>query len=273
MTETVLVDGRAQESVSVRDRGFLYGDGLFETIAISRGVPLLWEYHMRRLVRDARRLGIGVPDMEQLRREADHLIAGRERAVLRIVFTRGSGSRGYAAPADLSPTRVVSIADWPSHPSGAGDQGVCVRFCRTRLGRNPALAGIKHLNRLEQVLARAEWENGATEGLMLDDRDRVIEGTMTNVFAVRDGALVTPDLAESGVAGIMRELVLELAALQYTVRVEALTREQALVSDELFLTNSLIGVWPVNRLEGRERSVGPVSRRMQQLLRETGAVA
>lgn len=264
-----LINGEPREWVSVHDRGFQYGDGLFETLAVARGVPLLWERHLRRLLRDAIRLGIGVPadTGAALRAEADRLCQGAERAVLKIILTRGASGRGYAPRADAPPTRVVSLSPWPDSPSKT--RGASVKFCGTLVTRNRALAGIKHLNRLEQILARRELETNYDEGLMLDEAGHVIEGTMSNVFMVARGALLTPDLSYSGVAGVMRELVLERApTLSLACGVTTLTREEIMNAEEVFLTNSLIGLWPVTRIGSKAYPAGPVTQRLREAIEE-----
>lgn len=254
-----LINGRAGDQVPVRDRGFQYGDGLFETIAVCAGRPLLWERHMQRLSRDAARLGIAAPPEPLWRAEAHGLCRGVARGVLKLVLTRGGSERGYA-PAEAEPTRVVSLAPWPDQPPAHAQDGVDVRLCRTTLACHPRLAGIKHLNRLEQVLARGEWKDGYAEGLMLDEDGHVIEGTMSNLFLVQRGALLTPDLSRCGVAGVVRDLVLEKArALALPVHVTTLTPADLLTADEIFLTNSLIGLWPVKRFENRDYPVGKVT--------------
>lgn len=269
-----LINGEPGERVSVHDRGFQYGDGLFETLAVVRGVPLLWERHLRRLLRDAARLGIGVTTETgaALRAEADRLCHGAERAVLKIILTRGASGRGYAPPADAMPTRVVSLSPWADSLSRT--HGATVKFCDATVARNRALAGIKHLNRLEQILGRRELETNHDEGLMQDETGHVIEGTMSNVFTVSHGVLLTPDLSYSGVAGVMRELVLESApALALACRITTLTPEEILNAEEVFLTNSLIGLWPVTRVESRTYPAGPVTQRLRALIQEAcGAV-
>jgi 4-amino-4-deoxychorismate lyase len=263
-----LINGEPGEWVSVHDRGFHYGDGLFETLAVVHGVPQLWERHLRRLLRDAGRLGIAVtadtPGI--LRAEAERLCRGADHAVLKIILTRGVSGRGYAPEANALPTRVVSLSAWPAAHARAARARV--KFCDTPVARNPALAGIKHLNRLEQILARRELGANDDEGLMLDETGHVIEGTMTNVFVVSQGVLSTPDLAYSGIAGVMRELVLECAAgLSLTCRVRPLTRQDVLNAEEVFLTNSLIGLWPVARVESKSYLPGEVTSRVQETIR------
>ena len=266
---TILINGKPGESVSVFDRGFQYGDGIFETLAVANGEPLLWNLHMRRFFRGASRLGIVAPAEELLRHEAGQVCRGTGRGVLKIILTRGGSGRGYAPSTDAVPTRTVGLLPWPDYPAGYRADGVSAQFCHTLITRHNILAGLKHLNRLEQVLARAELKNGYAEGLMLDENGHVIEGTMTNLFIASRGALKTPDLSRSGVEGVMRGLVLERAAsLSLDCRVAALKREDILDADEVFLTNSLIGVWPVQRLEAREYAVGRITRRIQDAIHD-----
>ena len=184
---SVLVNGVAVDTVSARDRGFQYGDGLFETIAVSRGTPLLWERHAQRLLAGAVRLDMPPPETALLRAETDRLCRGVERGVLKIIFTRGISGRGYRPDASTSTTRALSLSPWPDYPPSWSGEGVVVRLCQTRLASQPRLAGLKHLNRLEQVLARAEWDDEYAEGLMQDESGNIVEGTMTNIFLVEGG--------------------------------------------------------------------------------------
>jgi aminodeoxychorismate lyase len=269
----VLVNGVECETVNVRDRGLLYGDGLFETIGVYQGQPQLWERHMRRLQQGCSCLGIPAPDPAVLHREAQGLCKNCPRAVIKIIVTRGIGGRGYRPLARVQGTRIVGLHAWPDYPESNLKEGVAVRLCATRLGSNPALAGIKHLNRLEQVLARAEWDDPEVpEGLMLDREGRVIEGTMSNVFAVRNGVVITPDVSESGVAGIMRALILETCKVHSIAqRVTVLCLEDLKSAEELFICNSLIGVWPVRTLDGVAYRLGPLTHRIIRALGCYGA--
>jgi 4-amino-4-deoxychorismate lyase len=261
----VLVNGESGRDVSTLDRGLHYGDGVFETIAVRAGTPLLWNRHLRRLQAGAARLGMAPPRGDMLKAWATRVCAGHDRAVLKLIVTRGIGGRGYRS-GPTTPTAVVLVYAWPEYPPNVQD-GIAVRICDTRLAHQPRLAGIKHLNRLEQVLARAEWEDDFGEGLMLDQTDYVIEGTMSNLFAVIDNELRTPDLQACGVAGVMRGLVLETASAWLPARVAPLRSKDLMRASEVFLTNSLIGIWPVGKLVDRLLAPGPIARRLQLALR------
>jgi len=263
------VDGAAVDCVDTGDRGLLYGDGLFETIAVRNGRVSSWPRHMARLLTGCERLGIPAVDTGQLAHEAGELLAGAGHGVLKVIVTRGSGGRGYRVPEKVTPRRILQLHPWPDFPPAAGEAGVAVRLCATRLCHNPLLAGIKHLNRLEQVLARQEWDDPQIgEGLLLDVNNRLVEGTMSNLFLVRRGLLLTPDLSRCGVAGIMRSIILEQAQRQsLRVEIRALDSTDLLEADEAFLCNSLIGIWPVSAVDGRPyHQKGAITTCLQQLL-------
>lgn len=262
------INGVAADRISVFDRGLQYGDGLFETVAVVAGRFLYWERHLDRLLEGCRRLAIPQPDPEVLSREGRQLAGSCARGVLKVVVTRGAGGRGYRPPERPAPTRIISIHPWPEHPERWRTVGVRLRVCGQRLGGGAGLAGIKHLNRLEQVMARAEWDDPQVpEGLMLDTHGRPVEGTMSNLFVVIDGTLQTPDLSSCGVAGIIRARVMELAkAMGIPCHEAKLEMTDVGRAQELFLTNSIIGVWPVNALEDRRWPVGPLTRRLGEAL-------
>lgn len=274
----ILVNGSDQSVIDPGDRGLSYGDGVFETIALSAGRALEWEAHLERLGRGCTRLGIPQPDHEVLAGEAARIIPDNGRGVLKVIVTRGTGGRGYRAPAEPRPTRILAVHPWPDYAPACYLEGVAVRLCETRLGRNPALAGIKHLNRLEQVLARSEWaDEDIAEGLMLDEQGHVIEGTMSNLFVLSEDRLHTPDLGQCGVAGIIRERVLELAAsFGMETRVAPLRLQQVLQAQEAFLSNSLIGIWPIRAIRtgaGRVFETVQTAQRLREALLARGCIA
>jgi 4-amino-4-deoxychorismate lyase len=268
----ILVNGEYKTHIPVTDRGFQYGDGLFETIEVKRGQTVFLEQHIDRLCKGCIRLHIPAPSLDILRFEITSLCnkfntssANTGDCVLKIIITRGSGGRGYRQPDIIEPTRIISVHPWPDYPQDYAKQGITARFCQTRVGLNPLLAGLKHLNRLEQVMARAEWNDpDIQEGFMLDLNGHIIEGTMSNVFLVKDGVLHTPTLFHSGIAGIIRGLIIELAHCNHIAVSEHLFFTEALLSaDEVFITNSIIGIWPIKQIETTTYCVGPVTQQLQ----------
>ncbi len=262
-----LINGQECSVLGITDRGLQYGDGLFETIAVGDGRAGLWDRHLARLADGCRRLAMAMPDRQLLHDEMQRVAGDGTRAVVKIILTRGSGARGYRPDGSALPTRIVQGLPWPQHPPEAARDGVRARWCTLRLARQPRLAGLKHLNRLEQVLARAEWRDEYAEGLMCDSAGLVIEGTMSNLFIVHQGVVTTPDLSESGVAGVVRaEVLVRAPTLGIPVAVQAVTPAMVEAAEELFLTNSLIGVWPIRQLETRNYVVGEITQALQQAL-------
>ncbi|MCI0504691.1 MAG: aminodeoxychorismate lyase [Gammaproteobacteria bacterium] len=266
-----LINGEAGNEVLVTDRGLHYGDGLFETLKIKKGAILYWEHHMARLLSGCERLCIPLPDIVLLRSEAERLISeygNNSDAILKIIVTRGSGQRGYKPTTAAKPTRIIALYPSPRYPENYWKDGVRVTICKTRLAGNPRLARIKHLNRLEQILASSEWDDPAiVDGIMLDMDQHVIEGTMSNLFWVYEGNLYTPDLTQCGVEGIMRHLVLKLAEeLQLMVVNGHYFVEDLLSADEIFITNSIHGIWPVRQIDQHTFKPGPVTKHLMDLI-------
>jgi 4-amino-4-deoxychorismate lyase len=262
-----LVNGQST-GVDPADRGLAYGDGLFETMALRDGHIRWFDLHLDRLEEGCRRLEIPPPSRTLLAAEIGAHSPSNGRAVVKVIVTRGSGARGYLPPEPATPTRVLAVSSWPEYPRLYYRDGISVHVCQLRIGENPALAGIKHLCRLEQVLAQLELRGQAVQqGLMLDTRGNVVGGTSSNVFAVQGTELVTPTLARCGIKGVMRRAVLEAAR---TLRVSAeerdLTLPELLAADELFMTNALFGIWPVTNVDGKHFAVGPTTTRLTAAL-------
>ena len=254
MTE-LLINGNPGACVSAFDRGLQFGDGLFETIAARERRPCLLAMHLDRLYSDCRRLSLIPPDRITLEQEINRLAAIRQDGVIKLIVTRGESDRGYAYPAKQSSNRYLYLHQWPQHLEDLSyNSGIHLTVCGHPLSENPGLAGIKHLNRLDQVIGRNEWQDPAIhEGLMLDSAGSVIEGTMSNLFLVRAGRLYTPGLDRSGVAGIVRQLVIDQAESMGEPVVETrLTLDDLQQAEALYICNSLLGVLPVKRLRNRE---------------------
>ncbi len=264
----ILVNGEMTDCIPADDRGFSYGDGVFRTAAMRGGRIALWERHFAKLCADCSALDIPAPEKASLQNDLQAISSGMPDCAVRITVTRGSGGRGYAPPAPASPRRVVAASALPEYPPEYSSRGVQSRYCDQRLARQPRLAGIKHLNRLENVLARAEWSDPAVaEGLLCDDDGAVIEGTRSNLFIVEGGRLITPDLSQCGVAGVTRDAIIEHSATWgMDCRVGRVTRERLQSADEVMMVNSLIGVWPMAGLAGRTWTAFPVTGRVRQCL-------
>ena len=266
-----LLNGQSADSLALTDRALHYGDGLFETIAIRHGQPELWSRHWARLQHGAQRLGFQPLSHQLWYSEAQQLCQGVERGVLKLLLSRGSGGRGYRPPQPESAQRLMLRYPWPDYPADYWHHGVRVCECQHPVSLNPRLAGLKHLNRLDQVLARAEWQTPEiAEGLMYDPNGWLIEGTLSNVWLMREGKLYTPALTDSGIAGIMRQLLLEqAAALGLTCHVQALSRDDLLHAEAVWLSNSLIGLWPVVELVGvRHWPISELTSRLQTVLEQ-----
>ncbi|TNF98329.1 MAG: aminodeoxychorismate lyase [Gammaproteobacteria bacterium] len=264
----MLVNGQKQDQVSVLDRGLHYGDGVFETIGIVSGKPKLWSLHDQRLRHSGQRLNLHIEPEQAFLSDIERL-AKSDTCVIKFIVTRGEGGRGYRPLQDHRSTRIAIRYGSPDYPPEYSANGVDVTVCNTRLCHNNAMAGIKHLNRLENVLARSEWDDlNIAEGLMLDHDGKIIEGTMSNIFIEKkDGILLTPKLDQCGVAGVQRENVIMIAnQMGIETLVDDIRLEDISEKDHLFLCNSLIGIWPVRKLDGRVFEVGKLTRRFQQML-------
>jgi 4-amino-4-deoxychorismate lyase len=262
-----LVNGVMGGSLPAADRGLAYGDGVFRTLRVRAGEPQWWADQYAKLAADARALDLVCPREDVLRDDVRRLADGRD-GVAKLILTRGCGERGYQPPAHPAPTRIASFQ------AGAGDAGavddVVVRWCSLRLGRQPRLAGIKHLNRLENVLARAEWNDPAIdEGLLCDDTGAVVSGVSGNLFMVHGDVLLTPDLGQCGVAGVARERILRAAkARGASVEVTRVSPQMVLDADAVVLCNSIRGVRRVARLENRSWAPGAWPGRLSTWLHE-----
>ncbi len=265
----MLINGLQGNQVSIYDRGLQYGDGVFRTLRVHAGHMQHWQRHYQKLKQDCAALGIACPESALLFDELQCLIQQQPEGVAKIIITRGlQTARGYAPLSHIIPTRIISVTPAPNYPDHFYSRGIKLRVCELRLGHQPRLAGIKHLNRLENVLAAAEWSDAdIAEGVLLDIAGNVIEGTRSNLFMVRDGALLTPDLSRCGVAGVQRDRVMEWAIKHgMPCHIERFSLPELLAADEMFLVNSVIGLWPVRELQGRDWSLYPMSLQIQKWL-------
>lgn len=268
-----LVNGEPSFLIPVEDRGFAYGDGVFRTIRMLGGIPQQWQLHYQKLSADCAAIGIVCPSAEMLMSDMTRLflqdaLDDKTQSVAKIIITRGIGKRGYKPSAVNSPMRVVMKLSMPEYSEAFFSDGVAMRVCDLRLAIQPRLAGIKHLNRLENVLARMEWQDEQFfEGLLLDLDDHVIECTMSNIFCRFDDMLETPLLNKTGVDGITRQQILQVAkTLSLNVKETTMTLSRVLAADEVVICNSLFGVVQVNAINETTWPVMPLAARLRSAI-------
>ncbi len=260
-----LVNGEISAHVAAADRGLQFGDGVFETIAVLSGIPRFWQLHMDRLAIGCEMLGLQQIPQNVLLREVQTVSAGHPSCVVKIIITRGESGRGYARTEANEPCRIVTSHSLPADIDHKALQGIQTRICDLRLGIQPALAGIKHLNRLEQVLARAEWpDSEVQEGILLDSEDYVISGISANIFLVTGERLLTPRMDRCGVRGVMRSAILQ--AFKPRCEQRRVTLDMLPEADEVFLCNAVRGIQPVTRIDSWDYMMGPVTREIQDWL-------
>jgi 4-amino-4-deoxychorismate lyase len=274
----ISVNGVIDAQVSPLDRGFAYGDGVFETCKMQDAKIPLWTLHKERLLKSCEKLLIPVA-LDLIETQLTNLLSAlttteTENAVVKITVTRGQGGRGYRLPDFAMPTIVIGIFPAALYPSIFYSEGVAVKICNQRLSCSPSLAGLKHLNRLEQILARAEWQDESiAEGIVFDTKGNLIEAVFSNIFLIRNSELFTPDLSEAGVAGVMRRFIIETIAPRASLntQIKPLNISDLMNADAAFLCNSLYGIWPVRQLLCENLLTFPphvVTTKLQKLLKE-----
>ena len=263
------VNGKQGSLIGIRDRGLLYGDGVFRTFLATKGKISRWPLHYQKLQHDCSALGITCPEVSMLSTQLNDLLLQHPDGVVKLIVTRGEGARGYTPPTGAAATIIWDVSPLPAYPADWATYGIKARLCQLRLSQQSRLAGIKHLNRLENVLAAAESnDTQVAEGLLMDASGNVIEGTRSNLFLVSQGRLTTPDLSRCGVAGVQRERVMAWAARHnMPLKVRDIGLDEVMHADELFVVNSIIGLWPVRELEPRLWTDFPVSQQIALYLK------
>lgn len=269
-------NGDAIGHVDASDRGFQYGDGLFETVAIRNDAPRLWQYHMDRLSNGCKLLGIEKPADTELYEGVMHALRHSDvptaYSVAKIIVSAGVGRRGYGRPTATTPTVLFGAFPAAPPPVESYVDGVDLALCRTRLASDSPTAGLKTLNRLEQVLARSEFiDTGEFEGLTMDADDNIICGTMSNVFFVTKKSISTPSLDHCGVAGVMRRHVIEILRGQgIDTHIQTVKLVDLKNFDEVFVSNSQFGVMPARSCADMRWPVGDTTRSVMSILADNG---
>ncbi|MGJ8690761.1 MAG: aminodeoxychorismate lyase [Gammaproteobacteria bacterium] len=266
----MLVNGQLQSHLPVLDRAVQYGDGAFETILVRDSTPIFWDDHIARLITACVRLRIPLDLPGLLEEITQYLPTQNPSGILKIIISRGVGGRGYGVAETMAPSRILQFHELPENYGHNNDVGVSVFKCAHPVSTNSALAGIKHLNRLDQVMASMELPSSAQEGLMCSDAGLLIEGIKSNVFIFRDGQWVTPRLDLAGVAGVMRAQIIDFLqrGSSDALAIQALSFEELQAASEVFVCNSVFGIWPVTSLQWGdsmlEFSIGENTRNLQR---------
>ena len=266
----MLINGAPGNTINAEDRGLSYGDGVFRTLRMQAGRPVCWERQYAKLQHDCGALRIPCPSALVLSSELQQLGKTQADGVAKIIITRGISTRGYAPSAQSEATRIINITPATAYSAENAKQGVRVHVCKIRLGHQALLAGIKHLNRLENVLAASEWQNpDMPEGLLSDISGYVISGTRSNLFMLRGNILYTPNLSRCGVAGVQRDRVIDWAKQHgVTCKVADFRMEELVLAEEIFLVNSVFGLWPVRELASYRRTEHPMAWKIQEWLND-----
>lgn len=244
----MLFNGDSVSTGLANTRALHYGDGVFRTALVVAGEVIDLDRQLAKLAQDAAALDLDSPALGLLADEARRLArAGRDGA-LRILLSRVDSGRGYA-PGSRACDRLLQLRPLPAYPRERWTQGATLGWSKVLLGIQPRLAGIKHLNRLEQVLASRDWPADQHEVVMCDAEGRVVCGSRSNLFFVIEGVLVTPDISLAGVAGVMREKLVGLArARGLGCEIGIVSPDEVRHATEGFISNSLIGIWPVRQI-------------------------
>jgi 4-amino-4-deoxychorismate lyase len=260
-TQTILVDQHA--SISIRDRGLNYGDGFFTTAKIVNGQVAHWPLHKARLLECSDRLGFPPIDFTQLEQQITACIARQQLAVLKVLITRGSGGRGYGLPEQCNLTILLSVLEYPNNYTTLAKCGVSLNVSPIKLAAQPLLAGLKTLNRLEQVLIkRAMQAQQCDDVIVLDYQDNVIETSAANIFAIKQGQVFSPSIDTCGIQGVY----LQSLCAKLEVNFKPLSVDELIQADAVFICNSLLGAIPVNRIEQHRFDVATSQRLLDKLL-------
>jgi len=246
MTPIVLINGAKQSKISIFNRNVQFGDGLFETCVVENKKILFWVNHFARLNRGCEQLKISKVDESVWLSDVKKALSlcSYDHCVVKLILSRGESLRGYGFKDDIKPVRAVIVSELQKTTL---NNSFCLEYCQSGYDSNPKLAGIKHCNRLEQVLARAGLKSD--EGIMLDENHNVISVTQGNIYAIHDNTLITPKLDKCGVEGTRRAVILDLAKLLgIKVKVDTLSIKELGQADEVFISNSIIGIQFISQI-------------------------
>ena len=263
-----LINGKFKNTISVLDRGLAYGDGFFETMLWDSngkdkeeiGVEF-WNRHLKRIIKGCKLMKINIPGEQEILNQRNKILFkskanGIESGLLKLIITRGVGGRGYKFEKNMIANLIFLSFEKPQLELKNYESGVRVRLCKTKLSINKNLSGLKHLNRLDSVLARSEWEDDSFEGIFVDSEKNIIEGTMTNIFFIKKNVLITPTISDSGISGVMRQVVIDEGKRFFDEVIEKKIKLIELQDfDQMFLTNSVLKIMPVKLFNEHKFSI------------------
>ena len=266
MTPIVLINGAQQSKISIFNRNIQFGDGLFETCVVENKKILFWVNHFARLNRGCEQLKISKVDESVWLSDVKKALSlcSYDRCVVKLILSRGESLRGYGFKDDIKPVRAVIVSELQKVTL---NNSFCLEYCQSGYDSNPKLAGIKHCNRLEQVLARAGIKSD--EGIMLDENHNVISVTQGNIYAIHGNTLITPKLDKCGVEGTRRAVILDLAKpLGIKVKVDTLSVKELGQADEVFISNSIIGIQSISQIGGISFGESPITKKIKDAFKK-----
>ena len=269
MTPVILIDGKKQSKASIFNRNTQFGDGLFETCLVENKKLLFWSNHFERMKLGCDRLKISMIDetlwLSDIKKAFS--LMKIDNCIVKLVLSRGESLRGYSYKDNIRPIRITIVSELKKNNQ---DKGFSLEFCNSGYNSNPKLAGIKHCNRLEQVIARAGIK--VDDGIMLDENENVVSVTQGNIFCIQGNRLITPNLDKCGIEGTRRAVILKIAVdLGFDINIKNLSVEELLRSDEVFISNSIQGVGPVNQIEDFVYSKHKITEIISETLKEKSA--
>ena len=247
MDSIAIINGKEQSNISIFNRNFQYGDGLFETCVVNNNQILFWEKHLSRLDIGCRKLKIKNIEEEIWLKDIKKALSltSKKNCVLKLILSRGNSQRGYSYPDDILQVRVVIVSEMKNVQA---KESFSLEYASSGYHSNPNLAGIKHCNRIEKILARSSLKRD--EAIMLDENQNIISVTQGNIYFIFGQSLVTPKLDRCGVIGSRRSLILELAeSIELNVEEGNVSMNDAKKADEAFISNSIMGIQSVNSIE------------------------
>ena len=266
MTPVILIDGKKQSKASIFNRNTQFGDGLFETCLVENKKLLFWSNHFERMKLGCDRLKISMIDetlwLSDIKKAFS--LMKIDNCIVKLVLSRGESLRGYSYKDNIRPIRITIVSELKKNNQ---DKGFSLEFCNSGYNSNPKLAGIKHCNRLEQVIARAGIK--VDDGIMLDENENVVSVTQGNIFCIQGNGLITPNLDKCGIEGTRRAVILKIAVdLGFDINIKNLSVAELLRSDEVFISNSIQGVGPVNQIEDFVYSKHKITEIISETLKE-----